>query len=863
MSDSMTDGEPRIECEVPLSTETNSDPWPLRISYTQSIRNEPVEPGGDGTHAFRPGTQDPFISTALFAQTSAQDKDGQAQLDTAPATNAAMSSPEDTAWMDSMLKEVDDECDVAEREETPETGRGDERPLSEDDNMSLSPGGPADAQNTSPGLRVNSTRPSDMQVRPNSGPQRPQSYSPGQAPFGNFPPTPHQAVPYTSMPYHPTPRPPMPYHPTPRPPMPYHPPPRPPMPYRSLPHQSFSDSTPGNTRAAAGSAPSQPSLAAPRHEIAFNQLGNYGLSSDALMSTNRAGSASTTYGSGPFQAPPHPQMPSQNSSEGRPQARTPADTHNSMRPVIAADGSTTVYRNQVPAYPWPSPSASLPPNTNFPTPRRPLNRRAAGSGSEAMGMRDPQLAYTGFPPQSGSDYSPHHPSQLGHPGCTFQSQHATPSQSHERLQQYVPPHHSTTGSDTVINDNQQAMEQEVKKFSRELLNSSIDQQQLRHNRRKKQAGEELAATYRKQMEAHKEARETLALRRHKQSSSQGPPSATSRRVGGTDPDHLGTDASGSEVPRVTTPEAERMRESQPRMRHQPVLHVKIAKLAFKIMARQRRGQPYSRLPGVTAEDVQEFRLQYRSMPALIWTRGLPIPDDMVKATLQGMKLLGSSLEDLWQLRQPSSPAQSAQSASGTQSVSTTVSAQLPETTLPDDDGHVPEYLLDQFMSTLELRGEQEALRFLRESKAKAARGSRGSGSSRRKRSKAIMSMGDESLGSRGQLFTLDDIFDPGGDDPYGGTLAFGPMSSMGTVIDDDPSAFGITEIRNARGQIMVKGSSKRRENTHSSPALNRTIDIHIEDDLVGAAESSAPAEKFRRLMTSSPTPKSPKKKARK
>ncbi|KAK7700627.1 hypothetical protein SLS64_010771 [Diaporthe eres] len=171
-----------------------------------------------------------------------------------------------------------------------------------------------------------------------------------------------------------------------------------------------------------------------------------------------------------------------------------------------------------------------------------------------------------------------------------------------------------------------------------------------------------------------------------------------------------------------------------------------------------------------------------------------------------MKLLGLSLGRLWQLRQ---------------------------STGSDDDGYVPEYLLDRFVEILELSGEQQALRFLRESKARAARESRSSNRSRRKRRNAMMGMSDESR-----------------------------ISSMDRVIDDDLSAFGITSVQNARGQIMMAGSSRRRENVNSSPALNRTIEIHIDDDLVGAAESSTPVEKFRRLMNSSPTQKNPKKKKR-
>ncbi|KAG6358003.1 hypothetical protein INS49_013886 [Diaporthe citri] len=267
------------------------------------------------------------------------------------------------------------------------------------------------------------------------------------------------------------------------------------------------------------------------------------------------------------------------------------------------------------------------------------------------------------------------------------------------------------------------------------------------------------------------------------------------------------------------------------MRDESILNVKIALLASSIAGKQKRGHPYTGLPGVTAEDIQEFRLQYRSMPVFIsWSRELRITDDMVKAALQAMKILGLSLAGLWQLKQSTGPAQS---ASNTQSANPTESAQPPGTVQPADDGHVPEYLLGRFMEILELSGEQEALRFLRESKAKAARESRRSDRSRRKRRNAMIGISDES-----------------------------GMSSMDRVVEDDLSAFGITEVQITGGQVMVAGSSRRRENVNSSPALNRTIEIHIDDDLVGAAESSTPVEKFRRLMNSSPTQKSPKKRAK-
>lgn len=302
------------------------------------------------------------------------------------------------------------------------------------------------------------------------------------------------------------------------------------------------------------------------------------------------------------------------------------------------------------------------------------------------------------------------------------------------------------------------------------------------------------------------------------------------------------------------------RQSSERLRNQPILNVKIIVLACRIMAKQRRGQSYASLPQVTAEDVQEFRLQYRSMPVFIWSADSTIPDEKVKAMLQAMQLFGFSLAELWQLSQHNEPSHS---EAGTQTANPPQSARLPRMAQPENDGHVPEYLLDEFMEILEISGEQEALRFLRESKAKAAQQSQGSDRSRRERRTAIRGMSDASTRKRTERFALDDIFEPRDDDPYVDPLTFARMrNNMDIVIDDDPSDFGIMEIKNERGEIMAKGSTRRRDHVDSSPVLNRTIDIHIEDDLVGAAESTTPVEKFRRLMDSSPTPSSPKKRPR-
>lgn len=108
---------------------------------------------------------------------------------------------------------------------------------------------------------------------------------------------------------------------------------------------------------------------------------------------------------------------------------------------------------------------------------------------------------------------------------------------------------------------------------------------------------------------------------------------------------------------------------------------------------------------------------------------------------------------------------------------------------------------------------------------------------------------------REQRISIDSIFYPSDNDPYGGILAFGRLETPdGAVIAEDPSAYGITEIRNARGiRVMRSSSSRVHSDENQSPALNRhVIDIHIDDDLAGAAEVGAPVEKFRRLMSSSP-----------
>lgn len=162
----------------------------------------------------------------------------------------------------------------------------------------------------------------------------------------------------------------------------------------------------------------------------------------------------------------------------------------------------------------------------------------------------------------------------------------------------------------------------------------------------------------------------------------------------------------------------------------------------------------------------------------------------------------------------------------------------------DDYGHVPEYLLEEFMGVLELRGEQEALRFLRQAKA---RGSQESPNSRQLRH------GQSGAGRRVKVPSLDDVFNPGDNDVQNHALAFGNLRSGDFAITDDPAAFGITEIRNVRNQVVFHRRRVSHNDNNTGPAL--AIDIHIEDDLVGAAEASSPVEKFRRLMKSTPKKK--------
>ncbi|KAK7745864.1 hypothetical protein SLS53_002582 [Cytospora paraplurivora] len=194
---------------------------------------------------------------------------------------------------------------------------------------------------------------------------------------------------------------------------------------------------------------------------------------------------------------------------------------------------------------------------------------------------------------------------------------------------------------------------------------------------------------------------------------------------------------------------------------------------------------------------------------------------------------------------------------------------------PDSDDHVPEYLMEPFMKVLEDQGEESARVFLRNMKSREDRplqSWRQSGNSSATRKSAhgtrlasrkfapptiVPSTPRPSRRGQGreQRISIDSIFHPSENDPNGGILAFGRLETPnGAVIAEDPSAYGITEIRNARGvRVMRSSSSRARSDDDQSPALNRhVIDIHIDDDLAGAAEVGAPVEKFRRLMSSSP-----------
>ncbi|KAK2609713.1 hypothetical protein N8I77_003201 [Diaporthe amygdali] len=414
----------------------------------------------------------------------------------------------------------------------------------------------------------------------------------------------------------------------------------------------------------------------------------------------------------------------------------------------------------------------------------------------------------------------------------------------------------TSGSKAENDEQHRATEQQVREISRRMFNDCFPNLLKKRNLTE----ETCPSSFRVQVEniCERKARERQGRTKQR---SKAPASAASQHVERTNTDHLANDRFDSRIPRVATPEAEEFRMSYPDLRDYPTWKVKLYMLGSKIMRRQRKGRPYTGLPEVTPEEIQEFPIQFRSIPGFR-PHETQISDAHATAFLQALKLLGLSLTEVRRLAQANGSSHS---------------AHLLEATQPAADDYVPEYLIDKFMDVFEISGEEEAFRFLRESKAKAAGTIQKSGPSHRKRSKTATEESHESpnmrmLGRhatsgravREQAFALDAVFNPLEDDPYGGALAFGPMRDIGVLIDDNPAVFGITRIQNSRGETMVAGSSGRsvRNNDNSSPVLNRTIDVYIEDDLVGAAESTAPVEKFRRLMSSSPTPQSPKKRAR-
>ncbi|ROW00203.1 hypothetical protein VSDG_03544 [Cytospora chrysosperma] len=192
------------------------------------------------------------------------------------------------------------------------------------------------------------------------------------------------------------------------------------------------------------------------------------------------------------------------------------------------------------------------------------------------------------------------------------------------------------------------------------------------------------------------------------------------------------------------------------------------------------------------------------------------------------------------------------------------------------DDRVPDHLMEPFKEILETRGELNARKFLERMRSQSAqpRLSRRKGQRVTIQPKThepsadslnnFMSPADAPYTPhrsghekrRGQAMTAESIFDTPEDDPYGGSLAFRRLETRdGTVIAEDPGVYGITEIRNAMGIRVARGSSSHAHSgdDNQTPTLNKqVIDIHIDDDLVGAAEVGAPAEKFRRLMSSSP-----------
>lgn len=693
-------------------------------------------------------------------------------------------------------------------EVTPETGRVNERRLSEADQVSPFPGSP-EGEDSSSEPRVGNAESLESLLQPGNGAaarsraQLFQGTLPAQARLGNCQPSSHQSAPYSSPGY---------------PSLPVSE-----EPYMRLPPLRSDSVQPAQQR---GSATP-------------NSFGRYASGPMTPMSgvsipMNQGSFGSTGIGVGPPGTPSFSQAPSQTSSESRLQTGAPTYRHSPMRRGNTAVGVTTASRNQqggpVPVSPFTHPGASLS-NSNARIQAQEEYRTSNRRFAEEMGVRgSPAL-----PPRGASDLRHPRSLQPGPPTNLPRPQHTMTPQSLVQSQPFSSPLHSNAVFDT---------------------------------------------------EAARWERSARERQRRNQQSAEGFASVDSQQVEGPGPNHHhAKDAANRQIRRPTTMEADRYRMSNPLVRDEPTWVVKIYILMSRIMHGQHEGRPYTDLPTVTAEEMQGFRLQYRSTPVFIWPREYTIPDSQATVALQALKLLGLSLTKSGLVTQPTGPAQSATDTPAPPhgSARPGVAAQS------DDDGHVPEYLLDQFIETLANSGEEEALRLVRESKAMSAGNRQNPGIPPRKRSNATAEDRREAprthegfpfntaasraramLAERGFDPHNDDAyvgalaFDPNDDDAYGGALAFDPMRSIGIEIDDDPAAFGITEIRNARGEIMVARSSRRpaRNNDNNSPALNtEIIDIHIEDDLVGAAESATPVEKFRRLMNSSPTRQIPTKTA--
>lgn len=213
--------------------------------------------------------------------------------------------------------------------------------------------------------------------------------------------------------------------------------------------------------------------------------------------------------------------------------------------------------------------------------------------------------------------------------------------------------------------------------------------------------------------------------------------------------------------------------------------------------------------------------------------------------------------------------------------STVPTSPLPSSTLlveasqPSSDDYVPDHLMEPFMEILESQGEVNARKFLRRMRSRSAppRVSRKKGQGITNQPTTYVPSADNLNNflspadapytphrsgrekHHGQAINFESIFDPPEDDPYGGSLAFRRLKTRdGAVIAEDPGVYGITEIRNAMGIRVARGTSSRAySDDNQTPTLNKqVIDIHIDDDLAGAAEVGAPVEKFRRLMSSSP-----------